>query len=306
MAEFQKKVDALDNEVAHWKEDLQALQEIVDKTRQIREELHKSGIDNLVLAQILDVAKGFDGIEESFVKKIGMFLNNMSNIRDKLAKFHNDMQASYADYEKLRRSISTNTKFQELRKLEANLQKRLKSFQEEVQAVSERWNKEYSDITNTRDRFREMLNELPLEAEESMPSVQDAETINKDIEKLKEEVNGLDLDSLISKESDLKSQLTTIQAKIDSLSSPWDSALTDLIERLSLEQKPAKLEQFAQKRGLELIWPEQGEKFSSEDHRIFNEREDPQVDRGQVIRSVTPGLRRGADVLVKAGILLAK
>ena len=311
MAELQEKIDALGNEVAHWEKEFQALQEIVSKTRQIREELHEGGLGDLGFAQVLDVAKRFDGVEERFVKKIGVFLNHVSNFRDKLAKFHDDMQASYDDYEELRQSIPANTKFQELQKLEADLRKRLKSFQEEVQAVSEEWSKKYSKITNTRDRFREMLNELPLEAEESMPSTQDAETINKDIEKLKEAVNGLELVSLISEESDLKGQLTTIQAKIDSLCSPWDSALTDLIKRLgkkgkSLEQKPAKLERFAQERGLELIWPEQGDKYSQEYHQILDEREDSQVGRGQVIRPVTPGLRRETNVIVKSGILLAK
>ena len=44
MAEFQEKVDALGNEVAHWEKELQALREIVAKTRQIREELHKGGL----------------------------------------------------------------------------------------------------------------------------------------------------------------------------------------------------------------------------------------------------------------------
>ena len=309
MAEFQEKVDALGNEVAYWEKELQALREIVDKTRQTREKLHENGLDSLVFEDILDVAKGSDEMEESFVKKVGAFLNGMSNFRDELAKFHDDMKASYDGYEKIYQSIPTNTKFQELQKLEAYLQKSLKSFQEEVQAASEEWNKKYSDITNTRDRFREMLNEL--EAEESMPSIQVAETINKEIEKLKEAVNGLELVSFISKESDLKGQLTTIQTSIDSLSSPWDSALTDLIERLgakekSLEQKPAKLEKFAQERGLELIWPEQGDECSPEYHRILGEREDSQVGRGQVIQLVAPGLRRGADVIVKAGILLAK
>ena len=310
MEEFQEKVDALGNEVALWEKELQALREIVDKTRQIREELHKRGLGDLVFAQILDVAKGFDGAEESFVEKVSEFLNDMNNFRDKLAKFRDIMQASYDDYAELRQFIPTNTKFQELQKLELDLQNRLKSFQEEVQAASEKWNKKYSDITNTRYRFREMLNELPLEVEE-IPSTQDAETINKDIEKIKEAVNGLELVSLIAKESDLKGQLTTIQAKIDNFCIPWDTVLTNLIDQLfkekkSLEQKPAKLEKFVQERGLELIWPEQGDERSQEYHRILDEREDDQVGRGQVIRPVTPGLRRGAEVIIKAGIWLAK
>ena len=311
MAEFQEKLDALGNEIAHSEKELQALWKVVDETRQIREELHKGDFGDLGFAQILDVAKHFDEVEESFVKNIGVFLNHVSNSRDKLAKFHDDMQASYGDYEEIRQSIPANTKLQELQKLEADLQKRLKSFQEEVQAVSEKWNKKYSDITNTRDRFREMLNELPLEAEESIPATQDAETINKDIEKLKEAVNGLGLVSLISRELDLRDQLTTIQAEIDRLSSPWDSALTNLVKRLGdekklLEQKPTKLEKFAQERDLGLIWPEQGDERSDTYHRVLDEREDSQVDRGQVIRPVTPGLCRGDDVLVKAGIWLAK
>lgn len=308
MAEFQEKADALDKEVVHWEKELQALRKIVNETRQIREELQKGGLGDLVFADILDVAKNFNRAEESFEKKIDMFLNNASDFRDKLTKFHDDMQASYDDYTKIRQSIPTNTKFQELQKLGAGLQKRLKSFQEEVQTTSEKWNKKYSDITNTRDSFREVLRELPLEAEESMPSTQEAETIDRDIEKLKEEVNGLELSSLISEESDLREKLTTIQTKIDRLSSPWDSALTNLVNRLGekktpLEKKPAKLEKFAQERGFELIWPEQGDKHSTDHHRIVGEREG---DRGQVIQPVTPGLRRGADVLVRAGILLAR
>lgn len=311
MAEFQEKVDALGKEVARWEQELQDLREIVDKTRQVREELHKVSLGDLVFAQILDVAKGLDGAEESFAKKIGVFLNDVSDFKDKLAKFRDIMQASYDDYEELRQSIPDNTKFQELQKLEADLQKRLKSFQEEVQAVSEKWKEKYSDITEIRDRFRDMLSELPLEAEESMPSTQGAETINKDLETLQEAVNELELLSLTPTELDLRDQLTTIQDKINSLSSPWDSALIDLIKRLgakeiALEQKPAKLEKFAQERDLELIWPEQGEKHSLEYHEILDEREDSQVGRGQVIRPVTPGLRRGDDVIVKAGILLAK
>ena len=311
MAEFQEKVDALGKEVARWEQELQELREIVDKTRQIREELHKVGLGDLVFAQILDAAKGLDGAEESFVKKIGVFLNDVSDFKYKLAKFRDIMQASYDDYEELRQSIPDNTKFQELQKLEADLQKRLKSFQEKVQAVSEEWREKYSDITETRDRFREMLNELPLEAEDSMPPTQNAETIDKDLETLKEEVNGLELPSLILRELELRDQLTAIQDKINSLSSPWDSALIDLIKRLgakeiSLEQKPAKLEKFAQERDLELIWPEQGDKHSLEYHEILDEQEEPQVGRGQVIRPVTPGLRRGDDVIVKARILLAK
>lgn len=311
MAEFQEKVEALGNEVAHWEKELQALQEIISKIRQIREELHKDGLGDLDFVQILDVAKRFDGVEESFVKKISVFLNHVDNFRDKLAKFHDDMQASYDDYEKLRQSIPVNAELQELQKLKTDLQKRLKLFQEEVLAASEKWNKKYSGITNTRDSFREILSELSLENKENMPPTQDAETINEEIEKLKEAVNGLELVSLISKESDLKGQLTTIQAKIDSLSSPWDSTLTNLVKQLgdqekSLEQKPTKLEKFAQERGLELIWPKQGDKFSTEYHRISGEQEDSQVGRGQVIQLVAPGLRRGADVLVRAGILLAK
>lgn len=311
MAEFQEKVDALGKEVARWEQELQDLREIVDKTRQVREELHKISLGDLVFAQILDVAKGLDGAEESFAKKIGVFLNDVSDFKDKLAKFRDIMQASYDDYEELRLSIPDNTKFQELQKLETELQERLKSLQEEVQAVSEEWREKYSDITETRDRFRDMISELPLEAEESMPLTQNAETINKDLETLEEAVNGLELLSLIPRESELRDQLTTIQTKIDSLSSPWDSALIDLIKRLgakeiSLEQKPAKLEKFAQERDLELVWPEQGDKHSPEYHKILDEREDPQVGRGQVIRPVTPGLRRGDDVKVKAGILLAK
>ena len=311
MAEFQEKVDVLGKEVARWEKELQDLREIVDKTIQIREELHEIGLGDLVFAQILDVAKGLDGAEESFVKKIGVFLNDVNDFKDKLARFRDIMQESYDDYEKLRQSIPANTKFQELQKLENDLQERLKSFREEVQAVSEKWNKKYSDITATRDRFREMLNELPLEAEESMPSTQGAEIINKDLETLKEAVNGLELLSLISRELDLRDQLTTIQDRINSLSSPWDSALTNLIKRLgekekSLKQKPAKLEKFAQERGFELIWPEQGDKHSPKYHRISDEREDSQVGRGQVIQPVTPGLRRGDDVSVRAGIWLAK
>ncbi len=311
MEEFQQKVDALDNEVAHWEKDLQALQEIVSKTRQIREELHKGGLGDLVFSDILDVAKGFDGAEESFVKKVGVFLDDLSNFRKKLTKFHDNIQASHDDYVDLCQSIPTNAKFQELRKLEADVEKGLKSFQEEVRDADEEWNKRYSKITNTRDRFREMLDELPLEPEESMPSIQYAETIDEDIKKIKEAVNKLDLVSFISEGSALKDQWTTIQAKIDSRSSPWDSALIGLIEQLdgkkkSLEQKPAKLERFAQERDLELIWPKQGDKYSPEDHQISDEREDSQVDRGHVIRFVTPGLRRGTEVIVKAGILLAK
>ena len=311
MAEFQEKVDALVNEVACWEKELQALREIVYKIGQTREKLHENGLDSLVFEDILDVAKGSDEVEESFVKKIGALLNGMSNFRDELAKFHEDMKASYDGYEKIYQSIPTNTKFQELQKLEADLQKRLKLFQEEVLAASEKWNKKYSGIIKTRDSFREILSELSLETKENMPSTQDAETINEEIEKLKEAVNGLELVSLISKESDLKGQLTTIQAKIDSLSSPWDSTLTNLLKQLgdqekSLEQKPTKLEKFAQERGLELIWPKQGDKFSTEYHRISGEQEDSQVGRGQVIRFVTPGLRRGTEVIVKAEILLAK
>ena len=311
MEEFQEKLEDLGNEIVNSKKELQSLLKIVDETRQIREELHKSDFGDLGFARILDVAKDFDGAEESSVEKISVFLNHVGNFRDKLVKFHDDMKASYGEYEKIRQFIPANTKLQDLQKLEADLQKRLKSFQQEVRAVSEKWNEKYSDFTSTRDRFREMLNELPLEAEESMPATQDAETINKDIEKLKEAVNGLELVSLISRELDLRDQLTTIQANIDSLSSPWDSALTDLINRLgakekSLEQKPAKLEKFVQERGLELIWPEQGDEYSQEYHRILVEREDAQVGRGQVIQLVAPGLRRGADVLVRAGILLAK
>ena len=255
MAEFQEKVEALGNEVAHWEKELQALQEIVSKIRQIREELHKDGLGDLGFVQILDVAKRFDGVEESFVKKISVFLNHVDNFRDKLAKFHDDMQASYDDYEKLRQSIPVNAELQELQKLKTDLQKRLKLFQEEVLAASEKWNEKYSGITNTRDSFREILSELSLENKENMPPTQDAETINEEIEKLKEAVNGLELVSLISKESDLKGQLTTIQAKIDSLSSPWDSTLTNLVKQLgdqekSLEQKPTKLEKFAKNAAL--------------------------------------------------------
>lgn len=311
MAEFQEKVDALGKEVARWEQELQDLREIVDKTRHIREELHKVGLGDLVLAQILDTAKGLDGAEESFVKKISVFLNDVSDFKYKLAKFRDIMQASYDAYEELRQSIPANTKFQELQKLEIDLRERLKSLREEVQAVSEKWKKKYSDTTDTRDRFREMINELPLEAEESVPSTQNAETIDKDLEKLKEEVNGLELPSLILRELELRDQLTTIQDKINSLSSPWDSALIDLIKRLGakekpLEQKPAKLEKFAQERGLELIWPEQGDELSSEYHKIVGERENSSVDRGRVIRPVAPGIRREDDVIVRAGILLAK
>ena len=311
MAEFQEKVDALGKEVARWEQELQELREIADKTRQIREELHKVGLGDLVFAQILDAAKGLDGAEERFVNKIGVFLNDVSDFKYKLAKFRDIMQASYDDYEELRQSIPDNTKFQELQKLETGLQKMLKSFQEEIQAVSEEWREKYSDITDTRDRFREMLDELPLEAEENMPSIQNAETIDKDLETLKEAVNGLELISLIPRELELRNQLTAVQDKINSLSGPWDSALIDLIKRLgakeiSLKQKPAKLEKFAQERDLELIWPEQGGKYSLDCHKILDEQEEPQVGRGQVIRSVAPGLRRGNDVIVKAGILRAK
>ena len=311
MAEFQEKIDALVNEVAHWEQELQALRGIVAKTRQIREELHKGGLGGLGFAQILDVAKRFDGVEESFVKKISVFLNHVDNFRDEMAKFHDDIQASYDDYEKLCQSIPVNAEFQELQKLKTDLQKRLKLFQEEIWDTAEEWNKKYSKITNTRDRFREMLDELPLEPEKSMPSIQHAEAIEEDIKKIKEAVNKVDVVSFISEGSALKDQWTTIQAKIDSCSSPWDSALTDLIKRLgekekSLEQKPAKLEKFVQERGLELIWPERGDKYSQEYHKILDEREDAQVGRGQVIQLIALGLRRGADVLVRAGILLAK
>ena len=311
MEEFQEKIDALGSEVACWEKELQDLREMVYKTRHIREKLHKGDLGSLVFSDILDVAKGFDGAEESFVKKVGMFLNDLSNFRKKLTKFHDNIQASYDDYADLYQSIPINTKFQELQKLEVDVEKRLKSFQEEVRDAAEEWIKKYSKITNTRDRFREMLDELPLEPEKSMPSIQYAETIDEDIKKIKEAVNKLDFVSFISEGSALKDQWTTIQAKIDSCSSPWDSALIGLIKRLdgkekSLEQKPAKLERFAQERDFELIWPEQGDKYSPEDHQISDEREDPQVDRGQVIRFVTPGLRRGTEVIVKAGILLAK
>jgi DNA repair exonuclease SbcCD ATPase subunit len=311
MAEFQEKVDALGSEVARWEKELQDLREMVDKTRHIREKLHKGDLGSLVFSDILDVAKGFDGAEESFVKRVGMFLNDLSNFRKKLTKFHDNIQASYDYYSDLYQSIPINTKFQELQKLEVDVEKRLKSFQEEVRDAAEEWNKKYSKITNTRDRFREMLSELPLEPEKSMPSIQYAETIDEDIKKIKEAVNKLDFVSFISEGSALKDQCTTIQAKVDSCSSPWDSALTDLIKQLdgkekSLEQKPAKLERFAQERDFELIWPEQGDKYSPEDHQISDEREDSQVGRGQVIRFVTPGLRRGTEVIVKAGILLAK
>jgi len=261
---------------------------------------------------ILSVARNSDEMEEHFVNKIGAFLNGMSTFRDELAKFQDDMKASYEDCEKIYQSIPPiNTKFQDLQKLEASLQEGLKLFQEDVQADYERWKEEYSDITDTRDRFRAVLNELEVEVEESMPSTQDAEAIDKDIEKIQEAVNGLELVSFVSQESALRGQLTTTQAKIDGLCSPWDSALTDLIKRLAekekwLEQKPAKLERFVQERGLELIWPEQGSEFLPEDHRVLDEREDSQVSRGQVIQPVVPGLRRGTDVLVKAGIWLAK
>ena len=163
MVEFQKKVEALGNEIAHCEKELQALWKIVDETRQIREELHKGGLGSLVFSDILDVAKGFDGAEESFVKKVGMFLNDLSNFRKKLTKFHDNIQVSYDDYADLYQSIPINTKFQELQKLEADVEKRLKSFQEEVRDAAEEWNKKYSKITNTRDRFREMLDELSLE-----------------------------------------------------------------------------------------------------------------------------------------------
>ena len=73
MAEFQEKVDALGSEVACWEKELQGLREMVDKTRHIREKLHKSDLGSLVFSDILDVAKGFDGAEESFVKKVSMF-----------------------------------------------------------------------------------------------------------------------------------------------------------------------------------------------------------------------------------------
>ena len=139
MAEFQEKIDALVNEVAHWEQELQALREIVAETRQVREELRKGGLGDLIFAQILDTAKSFDEAEESCVEKVGEFLNDVSNFRDRLAKFRDVMQASYDDYVELRQSIPTNTKFQELQKLEADLQNRLKSFQEEVQAASENW-----------------------------------------------------------------------------------------------------------------------------------------------------------------------
>jgi len=310
MAELQKKIDELGSEVDRWEKELQALQEIVGKTKEACEKLHKRGLDGLVFKGILSVVRNSDEMEECFVKKIGAFLNGMSTFRDELTKFQDDMKASYEDCEKIYQSIPPiNTKFQDLQKLEASLQEGLKLFQEEVQADYERWKEEYSDITSTRDRFRAVLNEL--EVEESMPSTQDAEAIDKDVEKIKEAVNGLELVSFVSQESALRGQLTTTQAKIDGLCSPWDSALTDLIKRLAekekwLEQKPAKLERFVQERGLELIWPEQGDRYLQEDHRILDEREDSQVSRGQVIQPVVPGLRRGTDVLVKAGIWLAK
>ncbi len=311
MAEFQEKVDALGNETAHWEKELQALQEIVSKTKQIREELHKRDLSDLGFAQTLDIAKCFDGVEETVVKRIGGFLYHMSEFRDKLEKFRGDMEASFDDYEKICESIPVNTRFQELQKLEADLQKSLKSFQQEVQDTSEKWSKKYSDITGTRERFREIFDELSLEAKENMPSTQDAENINQDIEKLKEAVNRLELSSPVQEESGLRGQLTTIQNKMDNLSSPWDSELIDLVKRLgekekSLEQKLAKLEKFVQERDLELVWPQRGDEYSQEYHKILDEREDAQIGRGQVIQLVAPGLRRGTDVLIKAGIWLAK
>ena len=97
----------------------------------------------------------------------------------------------------------------------------------------------------------------------------------------------------------------------------WDSVLMGLLKRLrdegeknvlriKEERQDEKLRDFVRERGFELIWPKVGDELVMREHQILREEVAEGVGRGRVVRVLAPGLRRGEEVLLKAGVVLAR
>lgn len=136
------------------------------------------------------------------------------------------------------------------------------------------------------------------------------------IKEFEERISGLKPLEFLEQVSTLHDKLSELKTEVEVITIPWDSSIIDFFRKVAEKygtnplgepEEPSEvLRELAEKRGFEFLWPGPGDEFKSREYRVFDEKKAKDFRRGLVIRSTVPGLKRNGEVLIKAGIYLAK
>lgn len=196
------------------------------------------------------------------------------------------------------------------------IEEKLNNLIDIVDSLYEKWRTRHQENRRLMDQFAQVVRDLGFESTLSLQGSEEAERIDDHIENLRKKLSETNVHGFVLDNTGLQLEYQKIQEAMDHLSIPWNSVLIDMLERLlkgvlsdkisPLDEIPLSLQNLLKSLGFELIWPARGEPFSFLQHRILDERKDTNVARGRIVRTITPGLCRNDEVLVKASIYLAK
>ena len=165
-----------------------------------------------------------------------------------------------------------------------------------------------------REAYRELLRALGVE-DESLERSPGLEDTLKELKALRDELVKMSFVTYFIRLRDIENRFDQLRQEARK-EIRLDTTFIDLLNRLRenkrisnlcpySEEQITSLRDFAEGMGFKLIWPCAGEELVSREHRVLFEEKAGDIGRGRVVRALTPGLQRGKEIVVKAGIVLA-
>ena len=285
------------------KEESMTLEEVPEKPGTIEELKIELAEAEKILEQIPTIRQG---LEEAYQENTALKQEN-----DELKTENERLRVQVEESEKRQNtgkaSLDSN--------IESVFQEKLNHFKEDVRVFYEEWQEKHQENLKLEQEGNQACQDLGIDNIFSSYGMKEAKLINTEVVSVHNLLGKMELKEFIIKSWDLQSQFESIKEKNKNLSVPWDSVIVNFIKGLPervgnkeiqrFKDIPESLKIFVQHRGFETFLPKRGDDLKLSEFRILDEVKDDEVGR-RISATISPGLKRGDDIIVKAGIYLAK
>ena len=282
------------------KEESMTLEEVPEKPGTIEELKIELAEAEKILEQIPAIRQG---LEEAYQENTALKQDN-----DELKRENKKLKVWVEEFEKNQETSIDS-------EIENVFQKNLEHFKEDVRVFYEEWQEKHQENLKLEQEGNQACQDLGIDNIFSSYGMKEAKLINTEVVSVHNLLGKMELKEFIIKSWDLQSQFESIKEKNKNLSVPWDSVIVNFIKGLPervgnkeiqrFKDIPESLKIFVQHRGFETFLPKRGDDLKLSEFRILDEVKDDEVGR-RISATISPGLKRGDDIIVKAGIYLAK
>lgn len=204
-------------------------------------------------------------------------------------------------------------------KIESVFQEKLDHFKKDVRVFYENWQEKHQENLKLEQEGNQVCQDLGIDNYFGTHGMEEAKLIDKEFASFFNSLERMELKEFITKSWDLQSQFNRIEEKKKEVPIPWDSTIISFIDGLpervrnkeikqfrDIKDIPESLNIFVKHRGFEIFLPKRGDDLKLNEFRILDEMANEKMKRRTVLMSITPGLRKGDNIFVKAGVYLVK